>query len=162
MLELKPLEIEGGFFRQTYRSDETVAVSALPQRYGGGRVLGTAIYYLLTPQVHSRLHRLKSDEIFHFLLGDPVEMLQLRPDGTSAVTAIGPDLAAGEQLQVVVARGTWQGSLLRPGGRWALMGVTVAPGFDYADYESADARALVEEYPRRRDLICLLAAPSGR
>ncbi|MHC4717267.1 MAG: cupin domain-containing protein, partial [Planctomycetota bacterium] len=71
-LGLAPLEIEGGFFRETYRCDEGVGAPAMPARYGGPRCFGTAIYYLITRETHSRLHRLASDEIFHFLLGDPV------------------------------------------------------------------------------------------
>src|SRR5581483_11176343 len=96
----------------------------------------TAIYYLLTPDTVSAMHRLATDEIFHFYLGDPVEMLQLRPDGSHRVAILGPDLDAGQRPQIVVPRGVWQGARLVPGGRFALLGTTVAPGFDYADYET--------------------------
>ncbi len=151
-LGLAPLEMEGGYFRETYRCDEGVAGEALPARYGDRRCFGTVIYYLITPETHSQLHRLTSDEIFHFLLGDPAVMLQLHPDGTSRVVTLGHDIAAGHQLQVVVPRGVWQGCLLA-GGDWALMGVTVAPGFEYADYEAPDIDALLRRYPDRQDLI---------
>jgi len=152
-LGLVPLEMEGGFFRQTYRCAEGVAAEALPGRYHGPRCFATAIYYLLTPGTHSQLHRLASDEVFHFLRGDPATMLHLHPDGSSRVVTLGRDLAAGQQLQVVVPRGVWQGCLLADGGAWALMGVTVSPGFEYADYEAPDVEALLRQYPDREDLI---------
>ena len=156
LLGLERLEVEGGFYRETYRCDESLPATALPSRYGGPRCFCTAIYYLLTPETFSRLHRLRSDEIFHFLLGDPVTMLHLYPDGTSRVLSMGTDLTAGQQLQVVVPRGTWQGCRLVEGGRFALMGVTVAPGFEYDDYEPGGRAELVGRYPDREALIKLL------
>jgi hypothetical protein len=146
-LGLVPHPREGGFFREIHRAEESLAAAALPPRYGGPRALGTAIYYLLTPATFSALHRLASDEIFHFYLGDPVEQLQLRPDGAGAWAILGGDLAAGERPIAVVPRGVWQGARLVPGGRFALLGCTVAPGFDYADYEHGDRRSLVAAYP---------------
>jgi len=156
LLALSPLEGEGGFFREVYRSDETLPSAALPARYGGPRRFGTSIYYLITPESCSRLHRLASDEVFHFLLGSPVTMLHLLDDGTSRTLTIGPDIAAGQQLQVVVPRGTWQGCVLSEGGAFALMGVTVAPGFEPSDCEQGDREALIRQYPDRRDLIVQL------
>ena len=153
LLGLQPLEVEGGFFRETYRSAEQVPADALPGRYGAPRCFATAIYYLLTPDTCSRLHRLASDEVFHFLLGDPVTMLQIRPDGAAEEITLGGDLAKGQRLQVIVPRGVWQGCLLNDGGRFALMGVTVAPGFEYADFEPADPAALIAAHPDRQDLI---------
>jgi predicted cupin superfamily sugar epimerase len=110
----------------------------------------------LTPDTFSALHRLASDEVFHFYLGDPVEMLQVWPDGSHRVVLIGTDLAAGERPQVVVPRGIWQGARLRPGGRFALLGTTVAPGFDYADYETASRPALLATHPTAHALITAL------
>jgi predicted cupin superfamily sugar epimerase len=152
-LGLQPLTPEGGYFRETYRCQESVPAEALPQRYGARRCFSTAIYYLLTPQAHSRLHRVASDEVFHFLLGDPVTMLQLGPGRASRTTALGAELAAAQQPQVVVPRGVWQGCRLAPGGRFALMGVTVAPGFECDDFEAADPAALARRFPDRKDLI---------
>jgi len=148
-LGLQPLPFEGGLYREVYRSTESIGADALPARYGGARDLGTAIYYLLTPETCSALHRLASDEVFHFYLGDPVEQVQLDPDGTGRVVTIGPDLAAGQQPQVVVPRGVWQGAVVAPGGAhgFALLGTTVAPGFDVADYEAGERDALVAAYP---------------
>ena len=159
VLGLQPLPREGGFYRETYRSEETIALGCLPQRYDRDKPFCTAIYYLLTPETCSRLHRLPTDEIFHFHLGGPVEMLQLHPDGRSDVLEIGPDIAAGQRLQVVVPRGSWQGCSLKAGGRVALMSVTAAPGFDSSDYEPGDADALIRAYPDRRDMIVALTSP---
>ena len=152
LLALAPLEMEGGYFRETYRSAESVAASALPDRYGGARSFSTARYYLLTPDACSRLHRLASDEAFHFYLGDAVTMLQIHPAGRCEVLTLGPDVAAGQRVQVVVPRGVWQGCLLAGGG-FALMGTTVAPGFERADYEPADRDSLIAAHPDVRELI---------
>ncbi|MHC4601331.1 MAG: cupin domain-containing protein [Planctomycetota bacterium] len=152
-LGLVPHPEEGGFFTETYRSAETVPASALPARYRGERRFGTAIYYLLKPGAVSALHRLKSDEAFHFYLGDPVTMLRLHPDGSSETLFLGSDLAAGEIPQSLVSRGTWQGSFLSEGGAFALMGCMVCPGFEYEDYEGGDAESLIRDYPDRADLI---------
>jgi predicted cupin superfamily sugar epimerase len=146
-LGLVPHPIEGGYFVETYRSAD---------RLPSGRAISTAIYYLLTPDTFSALHRLAADEVFHFYLGDPVEMLQLWPDGSHHIVPIGPDLSAGERPQVVVPRGIWQGARLRPGGRFALLGTTVAPGFDYADYESASRPTLLQTHPSAAQLIIAL------
>ncbi len=159
ILNLQPLLEEGGFYRETYRSTENIPKEALPVRYGVSKNFGTAIYYLLTPETRSALHRIPTDEIFHFYLGDPVIMLQLHPDGTSEVTTIGSKIDKGQQLQVIVPKGTWQGSLLKQGGNFALMGVTVSPGFDFSDYESAERASLINAYPDEKDLIIRLTPP---
>jgi predicted cupin superfamily sugar epimerase len=155
-LKLVPHPKEGGFFRETYRSAESIEGGGLPARYSSARAHGTAIYYLLTPGTFSALHRLASDEIFHFYLGDPVRMLQLTAGGTGRTIVLGPDLLADQQVQVAVPRGVWQGSILEPGGRFALLGCTVAPGFDYADYEGAKRRELLDRYPEFASLITRL------
>lgn len=152
-LGLKPLDIEGGYFRETHRADEMITQAALPARYGGPRSHLTVIYYLLTPQTRSRLHRVKSDEVYHFLLGDPVTMLQLHPAGGGETLVLGQDLSAGQQLQTVVPHMSWQGAMLRDGGQRALMGVTVAPGFEYEDFELAERVDLLAEYPQFAGLI---------
>ena len=136
-LRLEPHPKEGGWFRETYRAAETLAPSALPSRYRARRAVATAIYYLLTPTSFSALHRLASDEVFHFYMGDPAEMLLLHPDESGQVVTLGPDVLQGMHPQVVVPRGVWQGARLRPGGSFALLGTTVAPGFDFAGFELA-------------------------
>ncbi len=148
-LHLEPLPREGGWYRETYR---------------GARSTSTAIYYLLTPDTFSALHRLPTDEVFHFYLGDSVEMLQLGPtpeDGGQIVT-LGPDVLAGQQVQTVVPAGVWQGSTLRTSGAFALMGTTMAPGFDFADYEAADRAALSAAYPVFAERIARLCAEPTR
>lgn len=112
-----------------------------------GEADGTAIYYLLEPGTFSEMHRLKSDEVFHFYAGDAVEQAQLFADGEGRRVVIGNDLGAGERPQVVVPRGVWQGARLVEGGRWALLGCTVSPGFEYEDYEGGLAEDLVAGWP---------------
>lgn len=156
MLQLEAHPCEGGYFRQTWKSEEEISLDALPSRYTGPRAAGTAIYYLLEPSTFSEMHRLISDEVFHFYYGDPVEMLQLWPDGTSRVVQLGGDLAAGMLPQLVVSKGVWQGSRLIPGGEVALIGCTVSPGFDYSDYETGKRADLLREYPHATELIEVL------
>ena len=157
LLHLKPHPEEGGYFIETYRSSETISEKALPSRYKGRRFFGTAIYYLLTTQTFSALHRLRSDEIFHFYSGDPVEMLQLWPDGSGRVIILGSDILNGMQPQVVIPRGVWQGARLLKNGKFALLGATVSPGFEFADYESGRREELVKSYPKFRGLIIALS-----
>ena len=144
LLGLEPHALEGGYFAETYRARES-----LPPGNGGpgDRSLATAIYYLLTPATFSAMHRLRSDEIFHFYLGDPVEMLQLGPGGEGRMVVIGTDLASGMRPQVVVPRDTWQGTRLVEGGNVALLGTTVSPGFDVDDYEHGRRDDLLAAYP---------------
>jgi uncharacterized protein len=134
LLQLEPLPMEGGFFRETYRSRWRVSAECLPEGIRSSRSISTAIYYLITPETFSALHRLPGTEVFHFYLGDPVIMLQLCPDGSSRSVTLGTDLIAGQQPQVVVRGQIWQGCKLAPGGNFALMGTTMSPGFDHADY----------------------------
>jgi predicted cupin superfamily sugar epimerase len=156
LLKLEPHPCEGGWFAETWRSEETISETALPERYTSKRAAGTAIYYLLEPHTFSEMHRLASDEIFHFYIGDPVEMLQLWPDGSVQMILLGHDLAAGMQVQTVVPKNVWQGSRLRSGGRFALLGCTVSPGFDYADYQTGKRDALITQFPAAREMICSL------
>jgi predicted cupin superfamily sugar epimerase len=153
LLQLEPLRGEGGFLRETYRSRWHVAEEYLPEGMRGSRSIGTAIYFMLTPETFSALHRMPGTEIFHFYLGDPVVMLQLARDGASQTITIGPDLAAGHRPQVVVRGHVWQGSKLVPGGKFALMGTTMAPGFDYKDFELGKRNELMAEYPGVAEMI---------
>jgi predicted cupin superfamily sugar epimerase len=157
-LELVPLTIEGGYYRETYRSTLSILERALSHEYDGPRNASTAIYYLLTPETSSAIHRVKSDEVFHFYAGDPVEMLQLLPNGTGRTVIIHNDLAADHEPQLVVPAGIWQGCRLKLGGQWALMGCTVAPGFDYADFELGKRAELLAQYPEHETLITALTA----
>lgn len=156
LLKLQPLPLEGGFFAEVYRSPGKLPSSALPAEYSGERSLSTAIYYLLTPESFSAMHRLRGDEVYHFYLGDPVEMLLLKHDGSAEAILVGSDIAAGMHLQHVVAGGTWQGARLAPGGQFALMGTSMAPGFDPADFELGNRDQLSAQYPRYSPLIAML------
>ncbi len=139
--------IEGGYFRRTYTSASALDLAR------GVRPAGTAIYYLLEAGTFSEMHVLDSDEIFHFYLGDPVEMLQLFPGGGSAVITLGPDLQAGQHVQVLVPAGVWQGTRLIGDGKLALLGCTVVPGFDFDDYRNASFDELAAKWPEQADRI---------
>jgi predicted cupin superfamily sugar epimerase len=154
--KMKPLLQEGGYYVETYRTAEQIKKAALPPSFSGNRNISTAILYLLTADTVSFLHRLKSDEMFHFYLGDPVTMLQLHPDGRSEITTLGHDILNGQKVQVMVPKGVWQGAFVKDDGRFALMGCTVTPGFDFADYEQADRKQLLKQYPAYKDLITRL------
>jgi uncharacterized protein len=154
--KMQPLLQEGGYYVETYRAAEQIKKTALSPDLSGDRNLSTAILYLLTANTVSFLHRLKSDEMFHFYLGDPVAMLQLHPDGHSEIVTLGHDILNGQTVQALVPKGVWQGAFVKDDGRFALMGCTVAPGFDFADYEQADRKELVEQYPANKDLITRL------
>jgi uncharacterized protein len=147
LLNLAPHPVEGGSFRRTYTSSATVE---LPR---GVRAQSTAIYYMLEPGTFSELHLLDSDEMFHFYLGDPVEMLHLYPDGRSAVFILGQDLMAEQQVQLHVPAGVWQGMKLVGDGEMALLGCTVTPGFNYADYHNASVAELAAKWPKEAERI---------
>jgi len=157
LLRLEPHPKEGGYFRETYRSRASADAQHLPRGYAGARSLGTAIYYLLTPDTFSAMHRLPGDEIFHHYLGDTVEMLLLHEDERGEIVMLGGDLAASQRPQVVVPGGVWQGSRIAPaaagGSGFALLGCTMAPGFDYADYAHGRRDELASRHPDHADRI---------
>ncbi len=171
---LQRLPVEGGLYRQTYRSLEVIPSEALPGRYQGQgeegaspKPFSTAILYLLTSQLADRhpagspdsfsaLHRLPTDEIYHFYLGDPLEMTLLYPDGSSRQVILGQDVFAGQQVQFVAPRGVWQGTRLVSGGRYALVGTTMAPGYTDSDYEPGDRALLLSQYPQESERILAL------
>ena len=157
-LGLQPLPFEGGWFSQTYRSPYDLEGPALPAGYPSSRPLGTAIYYLMTPAVDgfSALHRLRGVEILHFYLGDPVESLLLFPDGSSREIILGQDILHSQVPQLVIPPQTWQGHRVCPGGRYALIGSTMSPGYDDADFVLGDRTALRQAYPDRVDRILYL------
>lgn len=142
LLQLAPLPDEGGFFRQTYVSARALS---------GGRAAGTAIYFLITPGGFSALHALRTEEVWHFYAGDPVEHLILDPlSHTGAKTLLGPDLWRGQRPQLVVPAGAWQGARLAdgPGAHgWALLGCTMSPGWDAAEFTLGERAALLARFP---------------
>ena len=145
-LHLVPLTQEGGMVSQTYVSTFKI----------GGECAGTAIFYLLRDKAFSHLHRLTGDELYHFYLGDPVELTELLPDGTHRKTVLGNDLASGHALQHLVPAGNWQGSHLAGGGKWALLGTTMWPGYTDECYEHGNRGKLLEEYPDAAEEILAL------
>jgi uncharacterized protein len=147
---------EGGYYRQTYRSAVTIREDALPPGFAGARPVATCIYFLLAEDNFSALHRLKSDEIWHFYAGGTVEVHVISREGQHSVIRLGADPRAGEVLQAVVPAGTWFGSLLPSPNSYALVGCTVAPGFDFSDFELGARAELVRLYPQHRELISRL------
>ena len=145
LLDLQP-HPEGGHFRETYRSDQIIETPF------GRRATSTAILYLLTGGEFSAFHRVWGDEMFHFYAGDPAELVLLDEAGCRTVP-LGGDLGAGRQPQALVPGGTWQAVRLAGGGQWALMGCTVAPGFEFEDFELARRDELTATFPDAADLI---------
>ncbi|MFH9585020.1 cupin domain-containing protein [Streptomyces luteogriseus] len=148
---LEPIPREGGLFRQTW---------AGPER-PDGRPEGTAIVALLTAGDFSALHRLPTDEIWHFYRGDPLELLLLAPDGTTGTVVLGPDVLHGQHVQLTVPAGTWMGGRVRGAGQWTLFGCTMAPGFTFGGYEHGDAAELTARYPAVADEIARLSRPAS-
>lgn len=151
---------EGGYYRQTYRSAETV--SNLPPRYGGPRAFSTAIYFLLEQPQVSAFHRIASDEVWHFYQGDPLTVWMISPEGELSTLHLGPQPEAGQVFQGVVPAGYWFAATLAPSGRYALVGCTVAPGFEFADFELGQRERLVHLYPQHAELIRRLTPETGR
>lgn len=151
-LGLEPLPIEGGFFKQAYVSEEQYAAA---QKTEFAKPLCTAIYYLLTndQDSFSAMHKLPADEIYHHYVGDPVELLELYADGSSSQVILGSDILNEQKVQHVVAANVWQGSQLLPGGEFALMGTTMAPGFTPEDYVGGTRKNLVAQYPDQMAII---------
>jgi predicted cupin superfamily sugar epimerase len=147
---------EGGYFRETYRSLEIVARAALPERFPGARAFSTAIYFLLPSGEVSRLHRLRSDELWHFHAGSALVIAILEPGSGAREIVLGRDPDRGETLQAVVPAGTWFGARVRDSGSFTLAGCTVAPGFDYADFDLADRATLLRQFPDQAALIARL------
>ena len=151
-LRLQP-HPEGGWYRETYRSTEAVARAALPRRYRGPRSFSTAVYFLLAGREFSTFHRLHSDEMWHFYHGQPFLVVDLAPDGTLTEHRLGLHPGRGELPQIVVPRGHWFAARITSRRGFTLLGCTVAPGFDFADFEMADRRKLVAHFPRHKKLI---------
>ena len=144
---------EGGYFRQTYRSEIAIAREALPAGFTGARAASTAIYFLLEGKNFSAFHRLRSDEVWHFYAGEPLMVHVINPAGTYSAIRLGRDLDAGEIPQVVVPAGCWFASHVVGWKSFAVVGCTVAPGFDFEDFEMARRAELVARYPEQREWI---------
>ncbi len=151
-LELAP-HPEGGFYRQTYRSDLTLSHSALPQNFKGDRSASTAIYFLLADDDFSAFHRISSDEMWHFYAGDSLEINVIDSNGHHSVIKLGTDTDEGEQFQAVVPAECWFAACLKGSNTFALVGCTVAPGFDFADFEIGTRPGLIAQFPQHAKLF---------
>ncbi|MDA8792976.1 cupin domain-containing protein [Bacteriovoracaceae bacterium] len=145
--KLVPLPEEGGYYKLTYK-DELAG-----DFKGKKRSASTCIYYLVTPDEFSGLHAVKSTEIFHFYAGDPVEMVQISSNGELQKFVIGNDLSKNQIPQIVVEPMIWQGTKLLDGGKWALLGCTVSPGFEFEDFFNGTYGDLIERFPQHEDII---------
>jgi uncharacterized protein len=149
---------ERGYFRETYRAELTL--DSAP--HAGPRAASTAIYFLITREAPSTyLHRLRSDEVFHFYEGGPLEVLLLRAGEPAQVALLGNDLARGQRPQLVIPAGTWFGAELGAGVSHCLIGCTVAPGFEFADFELAQGLELASAFPAEAERISRMTRATG-
>ena len=144
---------EGGYYRVTYQSVLTIVQDALPSAFHGNRSASTAIYFLLAQKDFSAFHRIASDELWHFYAGSALVVYVIDPEGNYSELHLGDVFEAGEVFQAVVKAGCWFASRLKNPAGFALVGCTVAPGFDFADFEMAKRSDLVATYPKHRKLI---------
>jgi len=144
---------EGGFFKEMYRSAEQVKKEHLPTRFTGPRSFGTGIYFLLEGQDFSAMHRLRSDEMWHFYTGSPLTVSVIAENGEYSEIILGDDPGLGQVFQAVVPAGSWFGSRVSIPSSFSLVGCTVTPGFDYEDFEMADRASLQETFPQHADII---------
>lgn len=160
--QLSPLTGEGGLFRRTYCSTDLIPAEVFGRRFPekSSKNAGSAIQYMVTSDCYSRLHVLPTDEVYHFYLGDPVQMLLIPPEGTPRTVILGQDVMRGMEVQFVVPAGWYQGSRLVEGGSWALLGTTMAPAYDDSDYRDADPEALIARFPEHAQEIGRLTVPA--
>jgi predicted cupin superfamily sugar epimerase len=145
---------EGGYYAETYRASEKIAQQALPERFGGDRSFSTGIYFLLEAHHFSAFHRIQSDEMWHFYAGDALDIFVIYPEtSTLEIIKLGNDPENGETFQAVVPAGTWFGSRPAAGSTYSLVGCTVAPGFDFQDFEMAERATLQGQFPEFQTLI---------
>lgn len=140
---------EGGYYKETYRSEATTNFEG----FNGKRNYSTGIYFLIEKANFSALHRIKSDEMWHFYAGDALEVIELTPEGKLIITQVGSNLQNEEVFQYTVKAGHWFGSRVKKGGEFSLVGCTVAPGFDFADFEMADRKILTKLFPEHQKII---------
>lgn len=152
-LGLSPLPEEGGMYREIYRAAERIPAAALPARFAGDRCFSTAIYYLLQHPEISALHRLKQDEIWHFYDGIPLSVCILDSHGNARIERLGRDPDRNERLLLVLRAGEIFGACVEEPGAYALIGCTVAPGFEFRDFEIVDRATLLRTHGAHRDLI---------
>ncbi len=142
---------EGGYFKEVYRSDETISSLALPERFAGDRAFSTSIFYLLKQGEYSKFHKIKSDETWHFYDGSPLELLIIDFNGTLKKVQIGLNPASGLIPQFTVPAGHWFAA--HSLGEYTLLGCTVSPGFDFTDFEMANQKTLITAFPQCKKVI---------
>jgi uncharacterized protein len=147
---------EGGWYRETYRSNESIPSNALPERFTAERAFSTAIYFLLEEGNFSAFHRIKSDECWHFYAGDPLLIYVIGKDGLLETIELGNNISKGQFFQYVVPANCWFASRPAPGSSFCFVGCTVSPGFDFADFELAGTNELAGLYPSHKDIIATL------
>lgn len=145
--------VEGGWYSEVYKSALTLSSSHLPSRFNGDRSACTHIYFLLEKGEFSAFHRIQSDELWHFYSGDPLVIYELETDGTLVKHYLGRDPEKGESLFCVIKAGNWFASEVMEKSNYSLVGCTVSPGFDFADFELAKKSFLSEKFPAHRKLI---------
>lgn len=150
---------EGGYYRRVFSSSTVIGTEPTGRDYIGPRHACSSIYYLLPAGQISRLHRLKSDELWHFYTGDPLTVHVIDTEGDYRTIRLGPDAAGGEVFQAVVGAGAWFGATVENG--YALVGCVVAPAFDFADFELAERTALLVQFPQHRSIIERLTREEG-
>jgi len=149
---------EGGYYSSSYQSQETIAAASLPDRFTGDRVFSTAIYFLLMGHQYSAFHRIKSDEVWHFYTGSSLNIYVIHSNGSGEILRLGSELSQGESFQHVVPAGCWFASRPVDTDGFSLVGCTVAPGFDFADFEMAKQDELLSDYPQHSEWIRKLSA----
>ena len=145
--------VEGGAFREVYRSALTIPRKCLPLFFQGDRPASTSIYFLLEKGQFSAFHRIAADECWHFYFGDSLEIFEIDHSGLLTTHRLGSRINEGESFQTVIHGGSWFASAPAEGSEYALVGCTVAPGFDFADFELAEQKKLMNSYPQHADLI---------
>jgi predicted cupin superfamily sugar epimerase len=134
-----------GFVRETYRAKQEIAPGGLPAPFADGRPLGSALYFMVTPQAPVRLHRIRNDQLYHYYLGDPIEVLLLRGQGEHVI--VGPDLRAGHRVQLLIPGNTFHTARIIGSKRWFLGASTEWPGVIQPDVELGKPELLTEEFP---------------
>jgi uncharacterized protein len=158
-LDLSELPGEGGYYRETYRSDKTII---LPSETDGERSISTSIYYLLDGTQFSAFHRLKSDEIWHFYIGSSITLYIINKMENLSEVKLGSNIEKGELFQIQVRAESWFAATVNDISSYALIGCTVSPGFDYLDFELGDRKKLIERYPQHRSIIEKLTTSASK
>lgn len=145
--------VEGGSFREIYRAQHTLPKEVLKRGHNGERAASTSIYFLLEYGQFSAFHRIASDELWHHYDGTALCIYEIQTDGKLIKHLLGKDFDNGERPQVIILAGSWFGSRVEEEGGYTLCGCTVAPGFDFADFELADKESLIQQYPQHATII---------